>query len=144
MLRVSQLGVLGLIAVGVLGAGRAVAAASDGKAAQRTLGLGEVAAMVCGMVLLSPQSSKSHFCVWMFPAAFLVDRLLRGPRDLWLWLLVAGAMLLGPFSAKDLVGREFGNKLLAYGSVTWCTVLLLLAVVRVLLTANRIPAPRRQ
>lgn len=144
VLRVSQLGVLGLIAVGVLGAGRAVAAASDGKAAQRTLGLGEVAAIVCGMVLLSPQSSKSHFCVWMFPAAFLVDRLLRGRRDLWLWLLVAGAMLLGPFSAKDLVGREFGNKLLAYGSVTWCTLLLLLAVVRVLLTANRNPAPRRQ
>jgi hypothetical protein len=143
LLRVAQVGVLVLIAIGVRGAGRAVGAASDAQATQRTLGLGEVGAIVCGMVLLSPQSSKAHFCVWLFPAAFLVDRLLRGRRDLWLWLLVGGAMLLGPLAAKDLIGKALGNKLLAYGNVTWCTLLLLLAVVRVLLTSNPNPTLRR-
>jgi hypothetical protein len=125
-----QLGVLALIAGGIRGAARAVRAAPDPLVEQRRLGLGEVAAIACGMVLLSPQSSKAHFCVWIFPAAFLADRLLRGRRDLLLWLLVGMALLLGPLASKGLVGRDLGNKLLAYGNVTWCTVLLLLATVR--------------
>ncbi|HEB54343.1 MAG TPA: DUF2029 domain-containing protein, partial [bacterium] len=51
--------VLGAIALGVLFARRAVRAAGDAAAVQRTVSLGEVGAFACGMVLLSPQSSKS-------------------------------------------------------------------------------------
>lgn len=125
----AQLLVLVALALGAWWGGRAVRTAADPVAAQRTLGLGEVAAFVCGMVLLSPQSSKAHFCVWLFPAAFLADRVLRGRFDVRLLLLVGLAILVGTFGAKDLVGTRLGNRLLAYGNVTWCTVLLLLATV---------------
>jgi hypothetical protein len=120
-----------------------VRTADDPAAMQRTIGLGEVAAIACGMVLLSPQSSKSHFSVWLLPAAFVADRLLRGRRDAWLWLLVAGVLLLGPLAGKDLVTRAVANKLNAWGNVTWCTVLLLAATVRGIWTAHR-PAAAAQ
>ena len=32
--------------------------------------LGEAGLIACGMVLLSPMSSKSHFCVLLLPIAF--------------------------------------------------------------------------
>ncbi|MBL9076243.1 MAG: DUF2029 domain-containing protein [Planctomycetes bacterium] len=131
--------VLAVIALGVLFAARAVRAATDRAAMQRTVGLGEVAAIACGMVLLSPQSSKSHFCVWLLPAAFLADRLLRGRRDGWLWLLLGLALLLGPLTGKDLVGKRFANALNAWGNVTWCTVALLAATVRGLWTSGQPP-----
>ena len=99
--------------------------------------------IACGMVLLSPQSSKSHFCVWLFPAAFLADRLLRSPRDVVLWVLVAAALALGPLASKGVVGREMGNRLLAIGNVTWCTVLLLAGVIWACRGAARSPVRRR-
>ena len=139
VLLAAQLAVLGVIALGVRGAGNAIRGAGDPRAMQNTLGLGEVAAFACGMVLLSPQSSKSHFCVWLFPAAYLADRVLRGRRDAWLWILLVLAILLGPLTGKTIVGTEFGNRLNAFGNVTWCTVVLLLATVRSLCTAG---APR--
>ena len=94
-----------------------------------------MALTACGMVLLSPQSSKAHFCVLLLPAAFGV-RCMLASRDRLLILLLLAALVAGPLSAKDLVGKDFGNVLLAYGSVTWCTVLLLLATVRGLRSAS--------
>ncbi|MCB9877970.1 MAG: DUF2029 domain-containing protein [Planctomycetes bacterium] len=96
----------------------------------RRVALGEVGAFACGMVLLSPQSSKSHFCVWLFPVAFVVEQLLRrGRRDVVLLALFVPAFALGVVS-KELVGRANGELLLAWGNVTWSTVLLLLATLR--------------
>jgi hypothetical protein len=131
-----QVGVLALLAFGLLASARAVRSSRDPEALQRRIGLGDVAAVACGMVLLSPQSSKSHFCVWLLPAAFLADRVLRGPRDRVLWALLGAAVLLGPLASKGIVGREFGNRLLAFGNVTWCTVVLLVATVRCLRRAG--------
>lgn len=131
----AQLSVLAAITWGVLGAARTVRRATSALAAQWLLGLGEVGAFACGMVLLSPQSSKSHFCVWLFPVAFVANRLLRGHRDrVALALLIAGSIV--GLLAKDLVGKELGNHLLACGNVTWATVLFLLATVRCLRTAR--------
>lgn len=127
----AQLAVLGLIAFAAHRSGRFVSQCADRLQAQQLVGLGEVATIACGMVLLSPQSSKSHFCVWLFPAAFLADRVLRGRRDVWTIVLLCGAFVLG-VASKDLLGSELGNRLLAYGNVTWSTVLLLLATVRCL------------
>jgi hypothetical protein len=126
-----QLGVLALIALGVRAAARAVRGAGDAVAAQAAVGLGDVAAIACGMVLLSPQSSKSHFCVWLFPVAFVADRLLRGPRDVLALVLFVSAAVVG-LLAKDLLGTQLGNRVLGYGNVTWATVLLLGATVRCL------------
>jgi alpha-1,2-mannosyltransferase len=135
VLLAAQALVLALIAVGVLAAGRAVRSAEDRRDAQRAVGLGEVAAIACGMVLLSPQSSKAHFCVWLFPVAFVVDRLLRGRRDLVALLLLAAGAAAG-LLAKDVLGERLGNRLLAFGNVTWATVLFLLATVRCLWTTR--------
>jgi hypothetical protein len=133
----AQAAVLALIALCVRLAARAVRHAADPAAAQRTVGLGEVAAIAAGMVLLSPQSSKSHFSVWLLPAAFLADRVLRGRRDVWLWALLAIAVLLGPLAGKDLLGRTLATRLNAFGNVTWCTVVLLAATARALWTAGQ-------
>jgi len=121
-----QIGVLLLIAWAVRLAARVVRQAQDAAAAQGAVALGEVAAVACGMVLLSPQSSKSHFCVWLFPVAFLADRLLRGRRDVVGWLLFGSACVVG-LLAKEVLGTQLGNRLLALGNVTWATVLFLVA-----------------
>lgn len=127
----AQLGVLALITFGVLAAARVVRSAADAAAAQRVVGLGEVATIACGMVLLSPQSSKSHFCIWLFPAAYVVDRVLRNRRDTWTIVLLVSAAVVGLWS-KQLLGAGLGNHLLGYGNVTWSTLLLLGATVRCL------------
>jgi hypothetical protein len=127
----AQLAVLALIAVAVRAGHRCVRSAVDAGQAQWAVGLGEVSAIACGMLLLSPQSSKAHFCTWLFPAAFLADRLLRAERDWIAWLLMLGALACA-LVAKELFGRELGNLFLAYGNVTWATLLLLLATVRCL------------
>ena len=124
--------VLGLLSLCVLYARRAVRAAGDaGAAAQRRVALGEIGAFACGMLLLSPQSSKSHFCVWLFPVAFVVNRLVRGRRDVATLLLFVAAFVLGMLS-KGVLGREMANLVLGYGSVAWSSFLLLLACLRCL------------
>lgn len=135
---VAQLGVLAVISFGIWRAGRLVRGSSDAVVAHRLVGLGEVAAIVCGMVLLSPQSSKSHFCVWLFPVAFVVDRLTRGRSDLLALLLFAAGAIFG-LLAKDVLGRQLGNQSLGFGNVTWATLLLLLATVRLLANGPRQP-----
>lgn len=129
--------VLGLIAMCVVYAKRAVRAAGDGMAnVQRTLGLGEVGAFACGMVLLSPQSSKAHFCVWLFPVAFVVNYLTRNRRDVIAIMLFSVALILGMLS-KGVLGKPMANVVLAYGSVAWSTFFLLLATGRCLQVASR-------
>lgn len=128
----AQLAVLAVLALAALRASaacRAAAAAADAAAVRRTVALGEVGAFACGMLLLSPMSSKSHFCVWLLPIAFLADRLLRGRRDAVATALFVGGAVVG-LLAKDLLGKSLGNVVLAYGNATWATVLFLLATVR--------------
>lgn len=122
-----QLLVVGAIAWGVL---RARRAAAHGESWRRHTALGECGLLLCGMVLLSPQSSKAHFCVLLVPAVFCADRALRGRRDPWLWVLLAAAAAAGALTAKGLLGRSLGNHVLGLGAVTWNTVLLLAATVR--------------
>lgn len=98
--------------------------------------VGVGAATACGMVLLSPMSSKAHFCVLLIPAAFcLRETLVR--RDRLLWCLLGAWALAGLLSMKGLVGTGLGNRLLAYGSVTWTTVLALAATARGLALVRR-------
>lgn len=138
LLALLRLGALtGVLLLLVLGARRIQAREREAPAMQRTLGFGGVALVACGMLLLSPMSSKAHFCVLLFPAAFLADRLLRGPRDLWLVCLTTIACVSGPLISKDLVGRELGNRLLAFGHLAFSTLVLLLAVVRALRPSAR-------
>lgn len=129
--------VLALISACVLCAKRAVHNSGSRLAElQHTFGLGEVAAFACGMVLLSPQSSKAHFCVWLFPVAFVVNFLIRSRRDGIGILLFSVALILGMLS-KGMLGKPMANLMLAYGSVAWSTFFLLLATFRCLQIAAR-------
>lgn len=136
----AQLCVLALIVWGVRAAARAERAVADPAAVRRTNGLGEVAVLALGMVLLSPQSSKSHFCVWLLASAFVADRALRGRRDAWLWVSLAVAFAFGALTSKGLLGTQLGGRLNAWGNVTWCTMALLLGSVRALVAQSRAPA----
>ncbi|MEM7200006.1 MAG: glycosyltransferase family 87 protein [Planctomycetota bacterium] len=82
--------------------------------------LGEAGAVVCGMVLLSPMSSKSHFCVLLLPIGYCVRAWLRaGRRPLALTALLLVVLVMGTCTAKGLVGKQLGGVLLARGTVTW-------------------------
>lgn len=125
-----QLGVVAWIGWGVLRARANVHAAPE---QQQRLGLGEFGLVLCGMVLLSPQSSKAHFCVLLVPAVFCADRLLRAERcDRKLLVLLAISALLGLGSVKGILGKNAGNYVLGMGAVTWSTVAMLLASLRAL------------
>jgi hypothetical protein len=130
-----QAAVVAAVAWCVLRARAVIDGAAAADLAQRRFAFGEWGAVLCAMVLLSPQSSKSHFCVLLLPAAFCADRLLRGRRDWPLLALVAGSALLAVGTTKELVGRNAGNLVLGLGSVTWSTVLLLSATLRALAAA---------
>lgn len=87
---------------------------------------GCASAIACGMVLLSPMSSKTHFCVLLLPIAFGLARAMRfrgawGARVPLLLLL-----LLGPLTAKGLLGKSLGDAALERGSVTGCALAALL------------------
>ena len=127
--RVAQVGVLVVIAIGALRL-RAAQRAADPDSAWRRAALGACGLVVCGMVLLSPQSSKQHFCVLLLPAMFCADRLLRSRRDVLLFGLLLASALLASATSKGVLGKQVGNLVLAWGSVTWSTVLLMLATLR--------------
>jgi hypothetical protein len=93
---------------------------------------GQVAAVACGMVLLSPMSSKSHFCVLLLPYAFCAADLVGRRVDAVAVFLLSLSFAAGSLTAKGLWGSELGNLILARGSVTWSALFALLATARVL------------
>ncbi|GAB4161347.1 MAG: hypothetical protein Fur0037_27980 [Planctomycetota bacterium] len=97
-----------------------------------TRALGEVGLVLCAMLLLSPQSSKSHFCVLLVPAAFCARELTEGRARFGAKALFWSSALLSAGTSKGIAGRELGNRLLAMGCVTASTVLLLATCVLLL------------
>lgn len=104
--------------------------------------LGECGAVLCGMVLLSPMSSKAHFCVLLVPVAFCLLHCLRERRPVATGLLVL-AFVLGSLTSKDILGKLAGlvasQRVLAAGAVTWCAVSVLLATGLLLLRRENPP-----
>lgn len=101
---------------------------SDGGALGRSHdALGMAGLVACGMVLLSPMSSKSHFCVLLVPAIACAANALFRRGGAVAWSLLGATFVLGTLTTKGIVGRAFGESLLAHGAVTWATLLLLLA-----------------
>jgi hypothetical protein len=101
---------------------------------------GEAGAVACAMLLLSPMSSKSHFCVLLVPALFLAPAVVRPGRDKLTALLVAGDVVLSGLPSRGLVGRWLTNRLLAAGTIAWGTLLLLAATARLLTRPNPLAA----
>jgi len=99
---------------------------------QRFWQLGTVGLVACAMVLLSPMSSKSHFCVLLLASAFcLWEQLYRRPDRVVLGLLVL-SFVSGTLTTKGIVGSRLGNLFLSVGTVTWSSIFLLLACAHIL------------
>jgi len=92
----------------------------------------EGALVVCGMLLLSPMSSKAHFFLLLLPAAIMVRFYLWEQKDKLVALLLIGMFVYGTLTSKGLIGKEGGRAILATGSVTWCTLLAMLGTWRVM------------
>ncbi|MEZ5987736.1 MAG: glycosyltransferase family 87 protein [Planctomycetota bacterium] len=115
--------------------------------------LGQAGLLVCCMVLLSPMSSKSHFCVLLLPIAFAGADFVFRRRDPALLVLFLVLLALGPLSSKGVLRPFFGKDLgvgptsagdlfLARGSVTGCALAAWLAAGHALF--HRARAARRQ
>src|SRR5262249_40666945 len=76
------------------------------------------------MVLLSPMSSKPHFCTLLLPA-FCVARLAVAQRDRLLGAVMLLAILTGGAAMRDLVGVRLASYALWSGAITGSTLLLL-------------------
>jgi hypothetical protein len=99
--------------------------------------LGEGAALICAMVLLSPMSSKTHFCVLLVPIAFCLADFLYRRRDPLVGTSLVLAFVLGTVTVKGLIRGQVGQLLISYGSVTACALIMLMATGRVLLQRER-------
>jgi hypothetical protein len=101
---------------------------------------GEAGAVACAMLLLSPMSSKSHFCVLLVPALLLAPAVVRPGRDRVATLLVGGEVAIAGLASRGLVGRWLTNRLLAAGAIAWGTLLALVAMARLLTRPNPLAA----
>ena len=72
-------------------------------------------------------SSKSHFAILIVPISFCIVELIRDPRRLIIGIHLGIIFLVSTLTTKDIVGKQLGNEILALGSVTWITLITLLA-----------------
>ncbi len=91
------------------------------------LRFGQLSTILCAMVLISPMSSKSHFCVLLFPMAFCVAEWLCH-RERWLAFAIALMFLVGTLTSSGILGDEPGAILLTLGTVTWTAMICLITV----------------
>ncbi len=92
----------------------------------------EGAMLVCGMLLLSPMSSKAHFFLLLLPAVLMARFFIWEHRDWIIGSILFMMFVYGTLSVKGLIGNEAGHTILATGSVTWCTLLAMLGTWRVM------------
>lgn len=116
LIHIAQLGILALV----------LASTWRGKGQARrpdpTGALFMGSSVLCGMLLLSPMSSRQHFCS-LLPAIFalMFEIVSTGPRPA---IVVAVTLLaaLGSLGGKDIVGAEIQQQMSAYGAYTWCAL----------------------
>jgi hypothetical protein len=101
------------------------------------LRFGQGAALVVAMVLMSPTSIKTHFCVLLLPVVFCLGDYLYQRRDRVVGAALLATFVLSTLTVKDLLGKDLGDRVMASGSVTWCALALLLATGHVLLRRAR-------
>jgi len=106
--------------------------------------LGQGGAILCAMLLLSPMTSKQHFCVLFAPITFCVVDFLYRRRDPIVAATLATMLLLGALAGKDLVGPAIHQQLAAYGSLTLCTLLGLLACSHIVVCRARAARQNRR
>src|SRR5262249_12420910 len=106
--------------------------------------LGEGAAILTAMVLLSPTSIKTHFCVLLVPVAYCLADFLYRRRGRLVGAALAVSFVLGTLTVKGIVIKELGDRIMAYGTVTGCASALYWATGRVLLQRSRMAASQEE
>jgi len=106
--------------------------------------LAQGSVVLCAMLLLSPMSSKQHFCTLPLPISVICVDIFYGRRSLISLGAISVVFMLGTLAAKDVVGRPLGNTALALGSLTFCTLICLLAAGHIALRAANRAAARQQ
>jgi hypothetical protein len=99
--------------------------------------LGEGAALLTAMVLLSPTRITTQVCVLLVPVADCLADFLHRRRDPLVGFALLISFVLGTLTAKGIVSKELGDRIMAYGTVTGCAVALYLATGRILLQRAR-------
>jgi hypothetical protein len=92
------------------------------------------------MLLLSPMSSKPHFCTLLLPG-FLLARAAVEERDRVSGVLLVIAILAGALGTRGLVGRDWSTAALWGGNVMWVTVAVLVGCGWRLYRENQLPRP---
>jgi hypothetical protein len=75
------------------------------------------------MVLLSPMSSKPHFCTLLLPG-FCLARIAMRRKESWPLVCLAMAAVSGCLGISGLVGGRLASLSLWYGNVTWSALFL--------------------
>ncbi|MFO0912684.1 MAG: glycosyltransferase family 87 protein [Pirellulales bacterium] len=99
--------------------------------------LGQFSLVLCAMLLLSPMSSKQHFCALIPGLTFLTLIAWGQPPARLARVALMVVFAVGTLGAKDLIGAAARTQLQAYGSVTWCTMACFLAIAGVLINQSR-------
>lgn len=94
--------------------------------------LGEVGLVCSAMLLLSPMSSKSHFCVLLVPITFCAADFFYRKRDPIVGAFLVLILATGTLASKGIWGSHIGNEILARGSVMFCALCAFLACAHVL------------
>ena len=131
VIKVAQLLILALVFLGTFSWGRRGRVDRDLVPLRR---LAEAGVVACGMLLLSPMSSKAHFALLLMPLAVLILDIDVRRRDPLVLILLVIALFCGPMSSHALVGGDLADTLLAIGSVTIAAIAIMLATIRFLWT----------
>lgn len=99
---------------------------------------GQGAMMLTAMVLLSPTSIKTHFCVLLAPIVFCLADFLYRRRDPFVGLALVVTLVLGALTARELCPRKLADWTLVAGSITWSALALYAATGRIILQRVRI------
>ena len=71
--------------------------------------LGEGGVILCGMLLLSPMSSKYHFVTLLVPISICLGDFLYRKRDPFVGAALVIILMLGTVTAKTLIGKSTGD-----------------------------------
>ncbi len=131
-----QLGIVALVGLATWPGRRAALLPAQ---QQGFLQYGQVGAVVCAMLLLSPMSSKAHFAALILPVSFILADLFTRRRDPVVVAMLALMLVAGSFTVKGIWGAHLGDQFLVRGNVCWATLACLIATLRTI--RQRLPPP---
>lgn len=85
--------------------------------------------VICAMLLLSPQTHKSHYGQMLLPlSALLVAQLIRKPSPILVAIMVFASMCTCVLH-RTFIGADWGVMMQTYGTFTWCALACLAGLV---------------